>query len=98
MPVELELERLYQRVAQETGSYLIPQVLKGIIDNPQHRQEDIIHPNARGQEILAHRVASALKPLLEKATYPNHLGAGYNSRKILCFQVVRDRQAKNIES
>ena len=73
-----EYRDLYQRVAQETGSYLIPQVLKGIIDNPQHRQEDIIHPNARGQEILANRVASALKPLLEKATYPNDFGARYN--------------------
>ena len=74
-----EYRDLYQRVAQETGSYLIPQVLKGIIDNPQHRQEDIIHPNARGQEILANRVASALKPLLEKATYPNNLSVRYNS-------------------
>ena len=67
-----EYRDLYQRVAQETGSYLIPQVLKGIIDNPQHRQKDIIHPNARGQEILANRIASDLKPLLEKATYPNN--------------------------
>ncbi len=67
-----EYRDLYQRVAQETGSYLIPQVLKGIIDNPQHRQKDIIHPNARGQEILANRIASDLKPLLEKAAYPNN--------------------------
>lgn len=63
-----EYKDLYKRVAQETGSYLIPQVLKGIIDNPKHRQEDIIHPNALGQEILADRIAEALKPLLSKAT------------------------------
>ena len=74
-----EYRDLYQRVAQETGSYLIPQVLKGIIDNPQHRQADIIHPNGRGQEILANRLASALKPLLEKATYPHNLSVGDNS-------------------
>ena len=74
-----EYRDLYQRVAQETGSYLIPQVLKGIIDNPQHRQEDIIHPNTRGQEILANRVASALEPLLEKATYPNNINVRYDS-------------------
>ena len=65
-----EYQDLYKRVAQETGSYLIPQVLKGIIDNPKYRQADIIHPNAQGQEILANRLASALKPLLDKATHP----------------------------
>lgn len=62
-----EYQDLYERVAQETGSYLIPQVLKGIIDNPQHRQKDIIHPNAKGQEILANRITEALKPLLKEA-------------------------------
>ena len=66
-----EYESLYKRVAEETGSYLIPQVLKGIIDNPKHRQEDIIHPNAKGQEILAERIAKALQPLLKKAKKPN---------------------------
>ena len=61
---------LYKSVAEETGSYLIPQVLKGIIDNPKHRQQDIIHPNAKGQEILANHVAKALQPLLKKANSP----------------------------
>ena len=65
-----EYKDLYQRVAEETGSYLIPQVLKGIIDNPRHRQQDIIHPNAIGQEILANKIAEALKPLLKEATLP----------------------------
>ena len=66
-----EYKSLYKTVAEETGSYLIPQVLKGIIDNPKHRQEDIIHPNAKGQELLAERIAKALQPLLKKATKPN---------------------------
>ena len=65
-----EYKDLYQRIAEETGSYLIPQVLKGILDNPKHRQQDIIHPNAIGQEILADKIAKALKPLLKKATLP----------------------------
>lgn len=63
-----EYKDLYQNLAEETGSYLIPQVLKGIIDNPKHRQSDIIHPNAIGQEILADKIAQALKPLLDEAT------------------------------
>jgi len=61
-----EYKDLYQRVAKETGSYLIPQVLKGIIDNPKHRQEDIIHPNQIGQEILANKIAKSLDPLLKQ--------------------------------
>lgn len=66
-----EYQEIYARLAQDTGSYLIPQVLKGIIDNPKHRQQDIIHPNQKGQEILANRIAKALKPLLEQATLPS---------------------------
>jgi len=61
-----EYKDLYQRVAKETGSYLIPQVLKGIIDNPKHRQKDIIHPNQIGQEILADKIAKSLDPLLKQ--------------------------------
>ncbi len=68
-----EYKDLYQRVASDTGSYLIPQVLKGIIDDSRYRQEDIIHPNQAGQEILATRIAEALKSLLEKATWPPEL-------------------------
>ncbi|MEM9274093.1 MAG: arylesterase, partial [Cyanobacteria bacterium P01_F01_bin.143] len=65
-----EYKELYQRVAESTGSYLIPQVLKGILDNPKHRQQDIIHPNAIGQEVLADKIAKSLKPLLAEATLP----------------------------
>ncbi|ELS05365.1 lysophospholipase L1-like esterase [Xenococcus sp. PCC 7305] len=75
-----EYKDLYHNVAESTGSYLIPQVLKGIIDNPQHRQQDIIHPNAIGQEILAEKIARALKPVLEEATFPAVLSkkSGWN--------------------
>ncbi len=65
-----EYKDLYQRVAKETNSYLIPQVLKGIIDNPKHRQQDIIHPNNIGQEILADKIAKSLDPLLKQAKLP----------------------------
>ena len=68
-----EYKDLYQRIAEETGSYLIPQVLKGIIDNPKHRQQDIIHPNKIGQEILADKIAKSLDPLLKQAKLPASL-------------------------
>ena len=65
-----EYKEMFDRLAKETQAYLIPQVLKGIIDNPKHRQDDIIHPNVAGQEFLATRVAEELQPLLEKAKWP----------------------------
>jgi acyl-CoA thioesterase I len=68
-----EYRDLYQSIATDTGSFLIPQVLKNIIDNPKHRQQDIIHPNAIGQEILATRIAKDLQPLIEAATLPGQL-------------------------
>ena len=68
-----EYKDLYQRVAEETNSYLIPQVLKGIIDNPKHRQQDLIHPNQIGQEILADLIAKSLDPLLKQAKLPVNL-------------------------
>lgn len=68
-----EYNELVQRVAKDTQAYLIPDVLKGIIDNPQYRQEDIIHPNAAGQKLLAVRVAQGLQPLLADATFPSAL-------------------------
>jgi acyl-CoA thioesterase-1 len=71
-----EYRDLYQRVATDTGSFLIPQVLKGIIDNPKHRQQDIIHPNAIGQEILATHIAKDLQPLIQAATLPAQLDVG----------------------
>lgn len=68
--IEDEYDELYQRVAKDTQAYLIPQVLTGIVDNPKNRQEDIIHPNAAGHQLLASRVAKNLQPLLAQATWP----------------------------
>lgn len=68
-----EYQEIYERVAKETQAYLIPQVLEGILDNPKYRQEDFIHPNAAGHQLLGERVAQGLKPLLEKAKKPELL-------------------------
>lgn len=73
-----EYKELYRRVAKDTNAYLIPQVLKNVLDNPNHRQRDIIHPNAKGQEILADRITQALKPLIKQAKLP----PGLNRSKI----------------
>jgi acyl-CoA thioesterase-1 len=65
-------QEMYARVAQETDAYLIPQVLQGVLDNPQHRQPDRIHPNALGQEIIANRIAATLKQMLKQSMAENH--------------------------
>ena len=63
-------KELYERVARDTGAFLIPQVLKGILDDPSRRQDDVIHPNPAGHAALARRIAEALQPLLETASWP----------------------------
>lgn len=72
-PLKGDYQRLYERVAKDTQVYLIPQIFKEILDDPRYRQEDVIHPNAAGHEILATRIAKALKPLLAKAKWPSAL-------------------------
>jgi acyl-CoA thioesterase-1 len=57
---------IYERVAEAKGAWLIPDVLKGVLDEPSKRQEDRIHPNAAGHRVMAERIAQSLKPLLER--------------------------------
>ncbi|HEY9850056.1 MAG TPA: arylesterase [Leptolyngbyaceae cyanobacterium] len=66
-------QQIYDRVAKDTKAYLIPQILKGILDDTRYRQDDVIHPNAAGQALLATRIAKDLQLLLQKATWPTAL-------------------------
>ncbi len=66
-------EQMFKSLAQETQAYLIPQILKGILSNPKYRQDDVIHPNAAGHQVVGDRVFQQLQPLLQKATIPASL-------------------------
>ncbi|MCL1475717.1 GDSL-type esterase/lipase family protein [Argonema antarcticum] len=66
-------QEIYDRIAKDTHSYLISQIFKGILDDSRYRQDDVIHPNPAGHEILATRIAKDLQPLLAKATWPSAL-------------------------
>ncbi|MDJ1181687.1 arylesterase [Roseofilum casamattae] len=66
-------KQMFERVADETGSYLIPQILTGIITNPEYRQDDVIHPNAAGHQVISDRVFKGLQPLLQHAKVPSDL-------------------------
>lgn len=59
-------EAMYDRVAREEKCLLIPQVLKGILNNPSLKSDEI-HPNGGGYDLMAQRVAGPLQGLLRKA-------------------------------
>ena len=56
-------EEEYEKLAEETGIILIPNVLKGLIGH-NDLMSDAIHPNAAGYEIMAKRFHKAIAPYL----------------------------------
>ncbi|HXI13300.1 MAG TPA: arylesterase [Thermoanaerobaculia bacterium] len=59
-------EAMYERVAEEEGALLIPDLLDGITSN-RALKSDEIHPNARGYQLMAERIAGPLRKLIGKA-------------------------------
>ncbi len=56
-------EEEYEKLAEETGIILIPNVLKGLIGH-NDLMSDAIHPNAAGYEIMAKKFHNAIEPYL----------------------------------
>ncbi len=59
-------EGMYERVAEDSRSLLIPDLLDGILRDPSLKSDDI-HPNGRGYQLMAERVAGPLGKLVKKA-------------------------------
>lgn len=59
-------EEMYERVAEEERCLLIPDLLDGILSRPELKS-DAIHPNGRGYQLMAERVAEPFEDLLERA-------------------------------
>ncbi len=59
---------LYPRLSAELAVPLLPFLLDGVALDPVLNQSDLIHPNAKGQQIIAAKVAAWLKPLLPAAS------------------------------
>ncbi|MBL8114596.1 MAG: arylesterase [Acidobacteria bacterium] len=55
---------MFPRVARDTGVAFLPFLLEGVAGKPELNQRDGVHPNAKGQEILAKSMIQALQPLL----------------------------------
>lgn len=63
-------DAIYPRVAQREKIPLLPFLLEGVAMKAELNQADGIHPNSRGQEILAERTAKFLLPLLKASARP----------------------------
>lgn len=57
--------RIYQTLATEKKTALVPFLLQGIADKPQYFQADQIHPNAAAQIYLLNNVWPVLKKMLK---------------------------------
>jgi acyl-CoA thioesterase I len=56
---------MYGELARRNSAELVPFLLEGVAGNPAFNLPDLIHPNARGQEILATNVWPVLERVLE---------------------------------
>jgi acyl-CoA thioesterase-1 len=57
---------LYVELAKRNHAELVPFLLDGVAGNPQFNLPDLIHPNVRGQKVLAANVWPALENALEQ--------------------------------
>ena len=58
---------LYADVAKQTGATLIPFLLEGVAGDRELNQADGIHPNQRGEHIVADNVWRSVEPVLRQA-------------------------------
>lgn len=56
-------EDMYERVADEEGCLLVPDVLDGILSDPALKSDEI-HPNGKGYDVMADRVEEPLKRVM----------------------------------
>jgi len=56
----------YRAVAERHGAVLVPDIMRGILSNP-NLKADMIHPNPKGHRLIADRVIEVLRPLLREA-------------------------------
>ena len=61
---------MYQDVAKEAGVGVMPFLLQGVAGVTSLNQQDGIHPNERGEQIVANNVWTALEPVLKQLDGP----------------------------
>lgn len=65
----------YGAVAKEKGVPLLPFLLNGVAGDRTLNQGDGVHPNNRGERIVADNVWAGLRPVLESVLHSVHLGS-----------------------
>ena len=58
---------MYAELARRNSAELVPSLLDGVAGNPDLNLPDLIHPNARGQKVLAATVWPVLERALKKS-------------------------------
>lgn len=58
-----DYEAMYKRVAKDGHCLFVANVLSGILTNPQLKSDEI-HPNAKGYQLMAERIAPELRRLI----------------------------------
>jgi acyl-CoA thioesterase-1 len=61
-----QFEQIYRDLEQKHHAAFVPMIYKDLVHVPGTIQPDGIHPTAKGSEIIAHTLLSALAPLLHK--------------------------------
>ena len=60
-----QFREAYVSVAREKGVTLLPFLLEGVAGHPELNQADGVHPNEKGERVVAANVWKALKPIVE---------------------------------
>jgi len=61
-----DYESMYQRVAKDERCCFVANVLSGILTHPELKSDEV-HPNARGYQLMADRIAGPLQKVLRAA-------------------------------
>ena len=72
-----EFHALFGDVARESGAALVPFLLQGVAGDRSLNQADGMHPNERGEHIVADNVWRSLEPVLR-----GERGTGNGGRRI----------------
>ena len=61
-----DYEAMYERVAKDERCLFVSNVLRGILTSPELKSDEV-HPNARGYQLMADRIAGPLQKLVRAA-------------------------------
>lgn len=66
LPYAVGYARMFKRVADQEGAFLVPFMLEGVAGNPALNLPDSIHPNPQGQERVAKNILPTVVTALKK--------------------------------